>query len=411
METTTEKKEKIFSVKEITRFIKDALEAKFPNIWIQGEISNFKRTSSGHVYFTLKDDSTQISAVIFRTQAMRYCASDIGNGVQVRVFGNITVYERSGNYQILCSKMEKTGLGDLQLKFLELKEKLYKMGWFDPSRKKPIPFLPKRIALVTSKEGAAVRDMLNIIFTRWPNMDVLVFPVKVQGAGAAADIASAILKINELHLASVIIAGRGGGSIEDLWAFNEFEVAEAIYKSQIPVISAVGHEVDFTIADFVADMRAETPSAAAVAVVPLQSEILKGLEGKKETISSLVDHRIRFYKDRLQSFKNHYCFREPINQIRQFYQRLDDRAEALERTMKNVISMKREKLKRFEDMLRSLSPLRVLERGYSVTLDVETGKSLKTTKDVFPGQKIVTRLSDGKMISGVEEITKDLSEN
>lgn len=395
---------KTYSVKEITRLVKQKLEFEFSSIWIEGEISNLKQVSSGHVYFTLKDEFSQISAVMFRSSAMQYITSDIINGVKVKVFGGITVYEKAGNYQILCTKLEKVGLGDLQLKFLELKEKLFKMGWFDRERKKELPFIPDRIAIVTSKTGAAVRDMLNIIYTRWPNMHVVVYPVKVQGEGAKEEIASAINTINEYSLASVIIAGRGGGSIEDLWAFNEFEVAKAIYESKIPVISAVGHEIDFTIADFVADYRAETPSSAAHRVVPDQEKLLEELSNMKDSLKVSVLKKLELLKSKLNNYKNHYCFREPINIVRQYSQRIDDLNISLNKNAKLIISAKTDKIKSLKDLLTSLSPFQVLKRGYSITNDLKTGKNIKNTNDVKIGQEIVTILSNGKFKSLVNEI-------
>ncbi|EKD26405.1 MAG: Exodeoxyribonuclease 7 large subunit [uncultured bacterium] len=297
------------------------------------------------------------------------------------------------------------GLGDLQLKFLELKEKLFKMGWFDAQRKKPIPYLPERIAIVTSQTGAAIRDMLNIIYTRFPSMNVLVFPVKVQGEGAAQDIAFAINKINELNLASVIITGRGGGSIEDLWAFNEFIVAKAIYESSIPVISAVGHEIDFTISDFVADYRAETPSAAAVKVVPMEEELIQKIENYKFDFKNIIQNKIEYYKDLLQSYKNHYCFKEPANQLKQFYQRLDDLFNLLNKSMQSTLAMKKEEIKKLSLLLTSLSPYNILERGYSISLDSLTNKVIRKINDLHSGQTICTILKDGKFESEVKSIS------
>ena len=408
MESETESAEvkpslKVFSVKEITKLIKDTLEGNFPNLWIQGEISNLKRANTGHVYFTLKDEFSQISAVMFRAQAMRFCGADIANGIQIRVYGNISVYEKSGSYQIIASKIEKMGIGELQLKFLQLKEKLFKMGWFDPARKKPIPYLPEKIGIVTSREGAAIRDMLNIIYTRWPNMHVTLFPVKVQGPGAQEEIALAIQKLNEMNLCDVIIAGRGGGSIEDLWAFNEFIVAEAIFNSKIPVISAVGHEVDFTIADFVADLRAETPSAAAVAATPVKAELIVRLEDYKRNLDQSILYKFKLLKDRLEAFKNHYCFREPLNQIRQFSQRVDELSMKLSRNITLFIQQKSETIKNLSSLLTSFSPYKVMERGYSLTQDKE-GNLIQSLSQIKTGDTIYTVFKDGNALSTVQTL-------
>ena len=402
--------QKVFSVREITKLIKDTLEGNFPNLWIQGEISNLKRANTGHVYFTLKDEFSQISAVMFRTQAMRYCGEDITNGVQIRVYGNISVYEKSGNYQIIASKIEKMGIGELQLKFLQLKEKLFKMGWFDPARKKPIPYLPEKIGIVTSREGAAIRDMLNIIYTRWPGMQVTLFPVKVQGPGAREEIALAIQKLNEMNLCDVIIAGRGGGSIEDLWAFNEFIVAEALFNSRIPVISAVGHEVDFTIADFVADLRAETPSAAAVAAVPVKAELQARFADYKKNLEQSLTHKLKLLKDRLEAFKNHYCFKEPLNQIRQFFQRVDELNLQLSRNISLFLQQKNEALKNLSSLLSSFSPYKVMERGYSLTQDAG-GNLVHSLTQIKTGDPLYTVFKDGNVLSTVQTLYPKDSSN
>ena len=402
--------QKVFSVREITKLIKDTLEGNFPNLWIQGEISNLKRANTGHVYFTLKDEFSQISAVMFRTQAMRYCGEDITNGVQIRVYGNISVYEKSGNYQIIASKIEKMGIGELQLKFLQLKEKLFKMGWFDPARKKPIPYLPEKIGIVTSREGAAIRDMLNIIYTRWPGMQVTLFPVKVQGPGAREEIALAIQKLNEMNLCDVIIAGRGGGSIEDLWAFNEFIVAEALFNSRIPVISAVGHEVDFTIADFVADLRAETPSAAAVAAVPVKAELQARFADYKKNLEQSLTHKLKLLKDRLEAFKNHYCFKEPLNQIRQFSQRVDELNLQLSRNISLFLQQKNEALKNLSSLLSSFSPYKVMERGYSLTQDAG-GNLVHSLTQIKTGDPLYTVFKDGNVLSTVQTLYPKDSSN
>ncbi|MBN2144492.1 MAG: exodeoxyribonuclease VII large subunit [Candidatus Aureabacteria bacterium] len=396
-----EKKETVYSVSQITRLIKETLEKGFPGVWIEGEISNFKRASTGHVYFTLKDDVSQISVVMFRSYAVLFCKMDIMNGVRVRIFGDISVYEKGGNYQLICVRLEKAGLGELQLKFLQLKETLFKKGWFEPGRKKKIPFLPERIAIVTSKTGAAVRDMLNIIFNRFPNMSVVLFPVKVQGEGAAEEIASAIKKVNELKAASVMIVGRGGGSIEDLWAFNEFVVAEAIYRSAIPVITGIGHEIDFTIADFVSDKRAETPTAAAVLATPVRVDLFHELEESKNGLRKNVHDKIVQWKEKLRSMKEHYGFREPLNQIRQYYIRLDEITLTFGRTLSNWIHLRKQKIQGLTELLASLSPYSVLERGFTLTKDTKTNKMIHSFTEIKNEMELETLFKDGSVISRV----------
>lgn len=400
---TAPAREKPYTVGEITRLVKRCLEDAFPPVWIEGEVSNLKRAATGHAYFTLKDASSQISAVMFRSSAARALTPDIVNGVQVRVYGEISVYERSGRYQVVCRRLEKVGLGELQLRFLELKEKLYKKGWFDPALKKPLPFLPERVALVTSPTGAAVRDMLNILYTRWPNLDVLVVPVKVQGEGAAEAVAEAIRYLNREGSCSVMIVGRGGGSIEDLWAFNELVVAEAIHESEIPVVSAVGHEVDFTISDFTADARAETPSAAAAMVVPVRAELEERLSEMETLLRQNTGRTLQGLFDRLESFRNHYLFREPATKIRECVQRLDELSIALKTRMENGFVLKREALRRAGDLLQSLSPFAVLERGYSITRAADSGKTVRRAGDVRAGELLVTRLFEGEVYSEARE--------
>ena len=272
---------RVLTVTELTRLIKAALESEVGTVWVEGEVSNLRQPSSGHLYFTVKDANAQITAVLFRgdQQRLKFKPRD---GLQVRVYGEISVYERSGNYQIIVRVLEEAGKGALQAKFEELKEKLQKEGLFDPARKKAIPLLPRHVGVVTSPTGAAIHDILNVISRRFPNLHLVLAPVKVQGEGAAREIAAAIEFLNRRGGFDVLIVGRGGGSLEDLWCFNEEIVARAIAASRIPVISAVGHEIDFTISDFVADLRAATPSAAAELVV-----------GRKDAFEGTLDELTR----------------------------------------------------------------------------------------------------------------------
>ncbi len=264
---------RVFSISEITKNIRSVLEENFSGVWVEGEISNFKFHTSGHMYFSLKDEFSQIQCVMFRSENAKL-DFDPKEGLSVVCFGRVSVYPVRGQYQLYAERMEPKGLGALQLKFQQLKEKLKKEGLFDEARKREIPYLPNRIGIVTSIDGAALKDILNVLDRRFSTVSILINPVAVQGAGAAASIAEAIEDFNRLKNVDVLIVGRGGGSLEDLWAFNEEIVARAIFNSRIPVISAVGHEVDFTIADFVADLRAATPSAAAEIVMPMKEELI-----------------------------------------------------------------------------------------------------------------------------------------
>ena len=282
----------ILTVSELTQEIKDIVELRFPDIWVEGEISNLRIPPSGHIYFTLKDDFSQIRAVLFKTQArtLRFVLED---GLHVICRGRLSVYERRGEYQLILAEVEPKGIGALQLAFLQLKDRLKREGLFDPAHKKPIPMLPQTIGIITSPTGAAIRDMLHIIHRRFENVHILLYPVRVQGEGASLEIAKAIQDFNKWMNVDVIIAGRGGGALEDLWSFNEEIVARAIYHSKIPIVSAVGHETDYTISDFVADLRAPTPSAAAELVVRDKREIKKTvhylLEGLQNRILQTLE--------------------------------------------------------------------------------------------------------------------------
>ena len=397
---------KVYSIQEITKKIKTTLERGFPSIWLEGEVSNFKCTAAGHNYFTLKDETTQISAVMFRSIASKYEKNSIYSGSKIKVFGNISVYERSGGYQIICSKVEQAGLGDLQRKFLELKERLHKEGWFEKSCKKEIPFFSEKIAIITSKTGAAIRDMLNIIYTRMDNAGVIVYPVKVQGSGAAKDIVEAIKQINKTKSAEVIITGRGGGSIEDLWAFNEYIVAKAIKESIIPVISAVGHEIDFTISDFVADARAETPSAAAVMAVPLKEDILKKLTDARWSLHKSIIYKVDSLKKSVSNYKNHYCFKDSFNRVNQLSQRLDELTLNIKKTAVTLINVKLENVKRLKEVLTSLSPFNILSRGYSITT-LLSGETLTQSDQVPLNSQIKTIFHKGSLISKVIHFEKE----
>ena len=398
-----EKIEKFFTVSEITRKIRTSLEYSFSNISILGEISNVRKPSSGHVYLTLKDKNSQLQAVIFRNAANKI-KFELKDGMEVISFGSITVYEPRGQYQLIINKIEPKGIGALQLAFQQLKERLEKEGLFDHSHKKTIPFIPRKIGIVTSPTGAAIKDILNIIDRRFANVEILIYPVKVQGEGAAEEIAEAISELNNLSDIDVIIAGRGGGSLEDLWAFNEEIVARSIYNSRIPVISAVGHEIDITIADLVADKRALTPSEAGELVVPRKDLLIEKIEKFKARLLQSLTGTLRVSKEKLVRIANSYAMRQPFDRLNRWQQRLDEFAQRLNLNITHALNTEREKLSGIAGKLESLSPLNVLKRGYTITTRLEDNKSLRDIKGLSKGDKIRTNLSKGSIISEILSI-------
>jgi exodeoxyribonuclease VII large subunit len=395
--------EKFFTVSEITRQIRTSLEYNFSNISILGEISNVRKPGSGHIYLTLKDKNSQLQAVVFRNVADKI-KFELKDGMEVITFGSVTVYEPRGQYQLIINKVEPKGMGALQLAFQQLKEKLGKEGLFDQTHKKPIPFIPQKIGIVTSPTGAAIKDILNIIDRRFANVEILIYPVKVQGEGAAQEIAEAITKLNTLTDIDVIIAGRGGGSLEDLWAFNEEIVARSIYNSRIPIISAVGHEIDITIADLVADKRALTPSEAGELVVPRKDLLLDMLEKLETRLLQSLSGKLRLSKDKLVRIANSYAMRQPFDRLRRWQQRLDEFAQRLNLNITHALNTEREKLSGIAGKLESLSPLNVLKRGYTITTRLENNKSLREAKCLNKEDKIKTSFSKGSVISTILSI-------
>jgi exodeoxyribonuclease VII large subunit len=398
-----QKTEKLFTISEITRKIRTSLEYDFSNISIIGEISNIKKPRSGHVYLTLKDENAQLQAVVFRNTAGRI-KFELKDGMEIISFGSITVYEPRGQYQIIIDQIEPKGIGALQLAFQQLKEKLEKEGLFDISHKKPIPFIPQKIGIVTSPTGAAVKDILNIIERRFANVEILLYPVKVQGDGAAEEIAKAIVELNKLSDIDVIIVGRGGGSLEDLWAFNEEIVARSIYNSAIPVISAVGHEIDITIADLVADRRALTPSEAGELVVPQRDLLINILEKCKSRLFQSLINKLKLSQDKFARAANSYAMRQPFDKLHMLQQRLDDFAQRLNLNIIHTLNTEREKLLGIAGKLESLNPLSVLKRGYTITTRLEDNKPLREAKSLNKGDKIKSRLFKGSVISAILSI-------
>ena len=424
----------VISVTELTRRIKSLLEGQFPTLWVDGEISNLAIAASGHAYFTIKDANAQLAAVMFRGVTSKVTFK-LADGLQVVARGEVSVYERRGQYQLIVSQLLPKGLGALQLAFEQLKQKLAAEGLFDAARKKPLPLLPDRIGLVTSPTGAAIRDFLNILARRYPNRHIIINPVRVQGQGAAAEIAAAIDELNAQDLVDVIIVTRGGGSLEDLWAFNEEIVARAIARSRLPIISAVGHEIDFSIADFVADLRAPTPSAAAELVVKAKSEFQNELRQFQQRLDKDLRYRLSESRRRLAGC----TLRHPAELVRQLQQQLDDLAHRL--TQAAVVTLARcrsrvaenklltprdfirgqrqrldsqahrlvassqrqrqavrQRLLALEGKLGLLSPNSTLARGYSITR-LASGKVVRTVSQVSPGIAIRTLVTDGEFES------------
>jgi exodeoxyribonuclease VII large subunit len=412
---------KVYTVSELTRRIKAALESAIGEVWIEGEVSNLSRPVSGHLYFTLKDESAQIAAVMFRGN-QRALSFQLSDGQKVRVWGEITVYERGGKYQILVRRIEEAGKGALQARFEALKKKLGDEGLFATERKRPLPMLPRHVGVVTSETGAAIRDILKVITRRFPNLHVLLAPVKVQGEGAAEEIAAAVDLLNRRGGLDVLIVGRGGGSVEDLWCFNEETVARAIARSRIPVISAVGHEVDFTISDFVADVRAPTPSAAAEMLVQTKEAFEGRLSEAFRLLCRATSESLLRARTRLLRAEGNPVFQEPRGAVRHYVQRIDGlrvralhAARGLARTgqqrldegalrLTHALRIERQertqRLQRLQTHLRALSPLEVLQRGYSVTCD-ESGTTVLDAAAVRAGQRLVTRLRRGRVESEV----------
>lgn len=395
-------KPRIYSVSELTAELKILIEDTFTGVWVQGEISNFKLHTSGHMYFTLKDDRGQLRAVMFRgsNRALQFRPED---GLAVTVFGKVTIYEPRGDYQIYVEYMEPKGLGALQLAFDQLKARLEAEGLFDPARKRPIPLLPGKIGIVTSPTGAAIRDILHIIHRRFANVEILIFPVRVQGDGSAAEIVEGIEVLNKRRGLDVIIVARGGGSIEDLWSFNEEIVARAIYASQTPVISAVGHETDFTIADFVADVRAPTPSAAAEIVISRKDELTQRVDDLMSRLVTHMRYRADRNAERLRSVERHLELLNPLERVRRQRERLKEGAVALHWTMNHRLALWQGELRTAVAKLDSLSPLAILARGYSLCRRLPDLSIVTRATSVEEHGQVEVLLAQGGLICRVEE--------
>ena len=395
---------KAFTVTEVNLYIKQVLsyDSLLNNILVKGELSNFKAHSSGHMYMSLKDETGVIRAVMFRSAASRLGFRP-ANGMKVLARGRIGVYERDGQYQLYIEHMEEGGVGDLHAAFEKLKLKLDREGLFDPQHKKPLPKYPKRIGVVTAPTGAAIRDILNILSRRFSYSDVVLYPVLVQGENSAQSIVEAINYFNATNSADVLIVGRGGGSIEDLWSFNEECVARAIYDSHIPVVSAVGHEIDFTIADFVADLRAPTPSAAAELVVPSQVELREKFANVYSRMYSCAARIIERNRLKVKMLGNSVEMRSPMSIVENGRIYLDTLYKDLENAYKNILNQKRQRLAIEASRLEAMSPLSSLDRGFSVTRNKEGGV-VKSAAELSAGDEIRVLLKDGSASATVNAV-------
>jgi exodeoxyribonuclease VII large subunit len=439
----------IFTVQEVTRDIKDLLEDTFASVWVEGEISNWRVVQSGHAYFTLKDAHSQLRTVMFRS-ALRQVPFEPEAGMHVVAHGHLTVYEPRGDYQLLVELLEPKGVGALQVAFEQLKERLLQEGLFDEARKRPLPLVPQRIGIVTSPTGAAIRDIIHVVHRRRANVHLYLYPARVQGKEAVPEIVRGIAALNAWQpRLDVLIVGRGGGSLEDLWAFNDEQVARAIAASDIPVIAAIGHEIDYTIADFVADLRAPTPSAAAELVVKSEEELRQQLQAFLARMQTCMQHSVRHGRLRLDRLIACRTLREPRrlivarqqyvddlllqldkgwqNSLQERTRRVQQTARALvrlnprvrcqrlhtqlntlhhrlETAMRARLSLQREKLHGLGSMLHSLSPLAVLGRGYSLCRDPVTQRLTTSTAHVQAGQQVEVLLSDGQLTCTVDAI-------
>ncbi|TYQ13374.1 UNVERIFIED_CONTAM: exodeoxyribonuclease VII large subunit [Acetivibrio alkalicellulosi] len=388
--------DKVLTVSTINRYIKDIISRDFilSNLWIRGEISNFKYHSSGHMYFTLKDENSLIKCVMFKTNnsCLKFTPQ---NGMKVIIKGYVSIFERDGQYQLYAEEMQNDGTGNLHIAFEQLKKKLYNEGLFDERYKKKIPYLPATIGVVTSATGSVIKDIINVLERRFYNTRLKIYPVRVQGEGSEKEISYGIRKLNELKLVDVIIVARGGGSLEELWSFNTEEVARSIFDSSIPVISAIGHETDYTIADFVADLRAPTPSAAAEIVIPERLLIKNRINELNVRLVNSLRGNLTIKRERLYKILNSKVFRQPYDRIYQERMKID----LLNRDIKKAVLYKNEraleKLKFYIGKLDALSPLSVLSKGYGVIRTKEKGVLIKSINDVGIGEEVEIGLKDG----------------
>jgi len=390
----------IYTVSELTFQIRDILEGRYPDVWVTGEVSNFRNPESKHYYFSIKDESSQMRAVIFGGR--QRLTFDIEDGLELICHGKVSVYSARGEYQIIIDHCEPKGKGALQLAFEQLKMKLTAEGLFSKERKRALPFLPKKIGVVTSPTGAAIRDIIHVLTRRFPTIEVLLNPVKVQGEGAAEEIAQAINEMNIRDDIDVLIVGRGGGSLEDLWAFNEEVVARAIFASRIPVISAVGHEIDFTIADFVADVRAPTPSAAAEIVVPRKEDLEGEIRDLKRQLLLAIRQDLQTKWSEVQKLKGRIT--DPSRRFPDLYMRVDGLSERLRNAIWTDLQKREQILQRLQSNLKHLSPINILEKGYAVVTKKEGAGPIKSAKSLKEGAAVNIRFYEGQADAKVTKI-------
>jgi exodeoxyribonuclease VII large subunit len=392
------------SVWELTAQVKDLVEAAFPSAWVTGEISNFSRPQSGHCYLTLKDDRAQLKAAMWRPVAA-HVRFDMHDGLEVICQGRLEVYAPRGNYQLIIEQIEPKGMGALELAFRQLREKLGREGLFDPARKRTLTPFVRQIAVVTSPTGAAIRDFLQVLARRWRGADVLIAPVRVQGEGAAQEIAAAIATLNRLaRPIDCLVVTRGGGSLEDLWAFNEEIVVRAIAASRIPVISAVGHEIDVTLSDLAADLRALTPSEAAELVAPAAEELFAELGQIQKRMAAALRSRAQAARSRLDAIQRHHAFRRPFQLIYDLTRQVDEFSGRAHRSIRHRLKLARQQTETFASRLESLSPLAVLGRGYTITQRTSDARVIRAAAEISPGDKISTRFAHGNATSRVEKV-------
>ncbi|MDG2470058.1 MAG: exodeoxyribonuclease VII large subunit [Pirellulaceae bacterium] len=396
---------KVFSVAQLSQLLKNVLEVEFPEVWVKGEISNLSQPQSGHCYFTLKDDTAQIRGVIWRTTAarMKFQPKD---GMQIVCSGHIDLYPPRGTYQLVVRFAEPIGLGPLQMAFRQLHEKLKKEGLFDPAHKIELPSIPRRIAVITSPTGAAIRDFLQVLKRRWNQSEVTIIPTRVQGDGADSEIANAIENANRIRPRfDLIVLTRGGGSMEDLWSFNEESVVRAIYQSTLPVLSAIGHEIDVTLSDLVADQRALTPSEAAEKIVPSAQEMSRRLSQHRDYLNQFLFSLLQNSLDELRRIESRPVFRRPMEFIRNFQRRVDDLENSANRSIKNTLANQTQHIAHMARQLEAVSPLAVLQRGYSVTQKTDDDNTLvDRIESVQQGDLIRTQVTNGRIFSRVEKL-------
>ena len=395
-------KDKPLTVTEINLLIRNLLEENFEKVWIKGEISNLSCPASGHIYFTLKDASSQIKVAFFKS-SNKFINSKLQDGKEVVVFGKISIYSKRSEYQIIADEIQIFGEGDLLLEFEKLKKRLSEEGLFDENRKRKIPQFPKKIGIVTSPTGAVINDMIKIINRRYKPITLIIYPSMVQGDKAAQQIMEGIKYFNGRNDIDVIVLARGGGSIEDLWAFNDENLARTIYASGIPIISAVGHEVDFTISDFVADLRAPTPSAAAELLVPETEELFNILQSYNKSLYNVTLNKLKKIEEKIINYEKNSIFKKIFNFYGEYTQILDEYLIKINKAINILLKNKQEKIKFIFEKLVLLNPYVILKKGYSVVFDVN-GKIIKSTDDVKNGQDINVKLYKGELEANINKI-------